>query len=179
MSAIGGLLGLLMGIPAIAYLIDPRNRPSSGGVYKPAARLSELEENVPKAAVIRDVRRDAWTLHQNDVIGRVWLIRRAENNEDGLPKIDAYTTICPHLGGPINFNATTQCFVCPLHGATFDLLCTRVLAKPSDPGWTNPAPRDMDSLEVQLEREQETGDFIIKVKYENFVQGKEQKVRKA
>jgi Rieske Fe-S protein len=176
-NLLGGIFGAILGIPAVCYLIDPRNRPAASGAFKPVGQFSELSQGVPKAAVIRDVRRDAWTLHPNDEVGRVWLIWRGEKTEDGTPEIEAYTSICPHLGGPINFEEKSQCFVCPLHGATFDFQCTRV----SDDtlGRANPAPRNMDRLEVELEPDPVAVDnFIIKVKYENFIQGKAEKIKK-
>jgi hypothetical protein len=47
-------------------------------------------------------------------------------------------------------------------------------------GRANPAPRNMDRLEVQLEPDAAgSGDFVIKVKYENFIQGKAEKIKKA
>jgi quinol---cytochrome c reductase iron-sulfur subunit, bacillus type len=175
---LGGLWAAMLGVPAVGYLIDPRNRPVAAGAFRPVARFGELKENVPRAAVIRDIRRDAWTLHPDDVLGRVWLIWRGKQKDDGTPIVEAYTNICPHLGGPINFEEKSQCFVCPLHGATFRLNCQRV--SDEELGHTNPAPRGMDSLEVELEPAPDNdGEFIIKVKYENFIQGHETKEKKS
>jgi Rieske Fe-S protein len=176
-NLLGGLFGAILGVPAVGYLSDPRNRSAPAGSFKPVARFSELSQDIPKSAVIRDVRRDAWTLHPNDVLGRVWLIWRGAKDNDGTPKVEAYTTICPHLGGPINFEEKSQCFVCPLHGATFSIQCQRL--SDEELNRANPAPRDMDSLEVQLEPDPvKPDDFIIKVQYENFIQGKAEKVKK-
>jgi hypothetical protein len=47
-------------------------------------------------------------------------------------------------------------------------------------GKPNPAPRDMDSLEIQLVADPgQDDDPFIEVKYENFVQGHADKVKKA
>ncbi len=168
--ALGGLWAMIVGIPAVGYLLDPRNRPAAAGVFKRVGRLSDLAENVPQSVVLRDIRRDAWTLHPNDVLGRVWLVRRPGG------KVEAFTTICPHLGGSINFDGKQ--FVCPLHGATFNLACKRV--SETELGKPNPAPRDMDSLEIQLVADPgQDDDPFIEVKYENFVQGHADKVKKA
>jgi menaquinol-cytochrome c reductase iron-sulfur subunit len=157
-NGLGAVFGLILGVPAIAYLLDPRHRSAPGGDFKPVANLSELSIDEPRQVVIRAPRQDAWTLHTDDVIGRVWLIRRDEK------KVDAYTTICPHLGGSINYDASARGFKCPLHNAEFNLACQRI---------AGPAPRDMDSLEVELE-----GD-VVKVKYQNFYQGIPEKKPKA
>src|SRR5262245_37127432 len=158
---LSALFGAVLGFPAIAYLIDPRNRAARAGDFKPVARLDELEKNKPTQVVIRDVRSDAWTLHPNDVVGRVWLIRRSDT------EVDAFTTICPHLGCSINFDVNQQLFVCPCHNGTFDLSGTK--QEKASGGGTNPAPRDMDRLELRVI------DGVIEVKYENFYQGEHEK----
>jgi Rieske Fe-S protein len=164
-NGLGALFGAVLGIPAIAYLIDPRNRPAPAGDFKTVGRLSDLKLETPQQVVIRDVRWDAWTLHPNDVIGRVWLVRR------GQDQVDAYTTICPHLGCSINFEENKKQFLCPCHGGTWDLAkCEPVKLEDR----TNPAPRGMDRLELKLVPDPgNPQDSIIQVKYQTFQQGKE------
>lgn len=179
-NGLGALFAAVLGFPAISYLIDPRNRPGAAGAFKRVARLSELKDagGEPIKSVVRDVRRDAWTLHPNDVIGRVWLVWRGQADDKGAPVVEAYTATCPHLGGSINYDRQQQRFVCPLHGAAFDYACRRLSEELL--GRANPAPRDMDSLEVQLVSDPENeGDYFVEVKYQNFVQGKPQKEPKA
>jgi menaquinol-cytochrome c reductase iron-sulfur subunit len=158
---LGAAFAATIGVPAVVYLLDPRNRPPRPGAFKVVAKLSDLKEGVPFEAVVRETRRDAWTLIPNDVIGRAWLIRRGD-------KIEAFTTTCPHLGCSVNFEGDK--FVCPCHGGTFDLH-GEIAA--TAPGTHNPAPRGMDSLELQLEPDPANpGDKLVLVKYENFHQGK-------
>jgi menaquinol-cytochrome c reductase iron-sulfur subunit len=168
---LGALFGLVLGIPAIAYLLDARNRKAPASSFKNVAKLSELERGVPRQVVIRDERRDAWTLHPNDVIGRVWLIRR-----DG-DTIEAFTTICPHLGCSINFEDKGKRFICPCHGGTWH----EDGKKDEKTTTTNPAPRDMDSLECRIEPEDKSlpdDQRFVLVEYKNFYPGKEEKVAK-
>jgi Rieske Fe-S protein len=179
---LGALFGAILGIPAIAYLIDARNRPAPNSEFRTVARLSDLKPNEPHQVVLRDVRRDAWTLHPNDVIGRVWLIRRPND------RVDAFTTTCPHLGCSVNFEEKAQRFICPCHNGTFHLSGERVSEE--ELGATNPAPRGMDSLDVRLTPDaahpvedpahpgQKKPDVLVAVKYENFRQGAEEKIAK-
>ena len=157
--ALSALVAVVLGVPALAYLLDARHRAAAQGDFRSAARLDELPLNTPHQVVLRDVRRDAWTLHPNDVIGRVWLIRRDRD------RVEAFTTICPHLGCSVNFEDKAQHFVCPCHGGTFDRDGRRV----DTPGQINPAPRGMDRLEC---RRCPTNADLIEVKYQNFMQGK-------
>lgn len=160
------LLGVLLGLPALAYLLDPRNRRARDNEFQSVAKLSDLAVGVPRQVVIRDVRRDAWTLHPNDVVGRVWLVRRPGD------QVDAFTTICPHLGCSINFEEKEKLFLCPCHGGTFDLDGHRV----EKPNTTNPAPRGMDRLVC---RPDPADAEMIQVKYQNFLQGKETAIPKS
>ena len=154
---LGVVFGAVIGVPAIAYLIDPRNRPAPPSGFRDVARLSELQVNMPHQVVIRDIRSDAWTLHPNDEIGRVWLIKRDDKT------VDAFTSICPHLGCSINFETSNNSFLCPCHGGTFGVQGGKV---------SGPVPRGMDSLECKIDGE------TIRVKYENFKQGEVEKVLK-
>src|SRR5687767_7333108 len=119
-NGLGALLTVILGVPIAAYLLDPRNRPRPSGAMKPVSgvRLAELSADRPVLqGVISDVRRDAWTLHPNDVLGRVWVVLQAErtipaepaerlalssHGENHQPRpnmpIKVFTTICPHLG---------------------------------------------------------------------------------
>jgi len=174
-NLLGATFAGVLGVPAAGYLIDPRNRPAPPSDFRRVGRFSELTKDMPRSFTIRDIRHDAWTLHPNDVLGRIWLIYRGGTDDKGVPKVEAYTTICPHLGGSINFDG--EKFVCPLHGATFDSQCKRVAAESL--GKENPAPRDMDDLQIAVVPDADSpGEFFLEVKYENFIQGREEKVKK-
>jgi len=164
---LGALFGLLIAVPGLAYLIDARNRPAPKRGLRRVARLSEVEIGTPKQVVIRDLRRDAWTLHPNDIIGRVWLVRSDKE------KVDAYTTTCPHLGCSVDWRTDQKLFICPCHNGTFD--SSGELVK--RPGLENPAPRGMDQLELTLVKDDaDPTDPFIEVKYENFLQGPHEKI---
>jgi Rieske Fe-S protein len=167
----GAAVALVLGVPAIAYLLDPRNRKAADGSFKTVARLSDLEVGVPRQMVIRNERRDAWTLHPNDLVGRVWLIRQPDDT------VEAFTTICPHLGCSINYEDKSKLFICPCHNGTWD-----VGGKKRElPTVQNPAPRGMDSLECKVEPADDKlppEQRFVLVEYRSFYQGKEEKVSK-
>jgi Rieske Fe-S protein len=175
---LGALFAAVLGIPAVAYLIDARNRPAPPSGFRRAAKFSEVLKDgktTPDGSrilqvVIRDTRKDAWTLHPDEVIGRVWIVARDKQD------LQVFTTICPHLGCSINFDGNAQQFICPCHGGTFQLNGARIELQAAK----NPAPRGMDSLEWTSQPvENDEDDLEIFVKYENFKQGHEAKERKA
>jgi menaquinol-cytochrome c reductase iron-sulfur subunit len=163
---LSALFGAILGIPAVAFLIDPRNRPVRDQDFKTVARLSDLRIGEPQQVVIRAIRRDAWTLQPNEVIGRIWLVRRDRD------QVDAFTTICPHLGCSVNFENKERLFICPCHGGTFDVHGERV----ERPGLANPPPRNMDRLACQRDP---ADPELIQVKYQDFLQGKDTPIPKA
>lgn len=172
---LAALFGAAVSIPAIAYLIDARNRKEAAGAFKQVARLSELGVEEPKQVVMSDVRLDAWTVHPNEVLGQVWLVKRDDKT------VDVFSSVCPHLGCSIsNYNKDKQRFVCPCHNGTFklsgELVSAADLEKEQGPGAKNPAPRGMFQLKpdenVKLERDPASPDakpdYFVLVKYQTF-----------
>src|SRR5262249_37762688 len=90
----------------------------------------------------------------------VWLVRRSEND------VDAYSIVCPHAGGRLRCGEGE--FVCPKHGARFDLEGHRLKTGTGDR--PNPAPRDMDRLPVHCVVDAPDGPFV-EVKYQEFLTG--------
>lgn len=159
--ALTSVVAVVLGIPAIAFLIDPRNRKANASDFKDIARLSELVVGQPKEFVIRETTRDAWTIYPDQIVGRVFLIR------DQNDSVKAFTSVCPHLGCSVNFTGSTTgvSFLCPCHGGKFSL--------DGDKVGENPSPRPMDTLEV---RPNPDNPAIIQVKYQKFKQLEAEKV---
>src|SRR5262245_17535493 len=175
---LGAVFGAVLGVPAVVYLIDPRNRPAPPRDFRPVGQFKELQlrPNVPREVVIRQTRRDAWTLHPNEVVGRIWLVLKNEPQGERPPTIDVFTTTCPHLGCSVNYTGAD--FLCPCHGAHFRLSGQAIREENGQPVY-NIAPRDMDRLEARVERILTTPDtdpdFVILVKYEKFKSNQPQK----
>jgi Rieske Fe-S protein len=127
-AGLGAVLGTVLGVPAAAYLLggkrEEKNADTSGG-FKTVALFSELRPGVPHLVVIRNQRRDAWTLHPNDVLGRAFLIRRGDT-------VEALDVTCPHLGCSINYVGAE--FLCPCHQGRFDLEGDRIVPNPATRG---------------------------------------------
>jgi menaquinol-cytochrome c reductase iron-sulfur subunit len=169
----------LVGIPGLGFFLSGVRR--SGGkrpVVQRVARVRDLAPGKPVQVSVLGSRHDAWTLHPEEVIGRVWLVRsESDLKDDRPPKVTALTAICPHLGCLIGLDARGRHFVCPCHRAAFGLdgekITERQLKQP------NHAPRGMDSLQCQLVKDEGDDDWWVEVKYEQFEQGLTKKVCKA
>jgi Rieske Fe-S protein len=176
-TGLGALFTALLGVPIVAFIFDPRNRKGAGGDFRvvDTIPLSDLQKDRPVQGVLRSVRRDAWTLHPNDVIGRVWIILKQDAIPAGFRGNDpavlaVFTTTCPHLGCSVNLNADPASgFTCPCHTARYGLDGARVQPE-------NPAPRDMDTLEWKVEPDPANPDrLVLMVRFQNFRAGQEAK----
>ena len=158
--ACGAVATLIPAAAGLAVFFDPLRRKSSGGngTAVRVASLSALpQDGVPrKFSVIAD-RTDAWNKFPQVPVGAVYLRRTGEKT------IEALNVVCPHAGGFVDYNAANNCFLCPLHNSKFALD-----GKLSDP--KSPAPRGMDSLEVEIRGEE------IWVKFQNFRSGPAEKI---
>jgi Rieske Fe-S protein len=171
-KGLGAVVGVVLGIPAIAYFTDARNRPARETDFRTVTTFGELIVGLPRQILISETRTDAWNLHPDDIIGRVWLIRDPRNPPDPNQKVIAFTTICPHLGCSINWLEDNQEFLCPCHGGNFKKDGTRVLV----PGRDNPAPRDMDRLDCRVVDDPQNPDVqLVQVRFQRFKKGQEAK----
>lgn len=180
---ISGLLGaasaLLVGIPGVGFFLSGMigRRPSKVVVQR-VARVRDLVAGKPVQASVIGGRRDAWTLHPDEVIGRVWLVLTKEAVQPGKPpQVTALTAVCPHLGCTVQLDAGGGSFVCPCHRAAFALDGQRIADKKH--GEASHAPRGMDSLECRVVRDEGDAEWWVEVKYEKFEQGLTRKVSKA
>ena len=155
------LLGTITGVAAVAaagaaafWWWWGRSREA---VFRKFARVSELSINEPKLVSVPE-------FAAGDGAGAsqlsVWLVRRAQDT------VDAYSIVCPHAGGRLRCAAGE--FVCPKHGARFDLQGHRL--QTTSNGRANPSPRDMDRLPTQCVMDGSDGP-VVEVKYQDFLTG--------
>lgn len=175
--AIGTACTAVVVVPGARYLIDPlRRRALRERTFQRMIRLDDLAPGVPRRVAVTGTRRDAWTLYAEETLGYVWLVRRtgvSVRPEDA--EVDAFTTVCPHLGCAIGLDRAERKFACPCHQASFSLSGRRVLDQ--DLGSANPAPRDMDSLPCQIVADENAQEWWVEVAYQKFQHGLSAKVR--
>lgn len=176
-QVLGGVFTMLLAVPGVAYVVGHGRRPDdTQNGFRRVGRLSELPEPaagqtpVPRQVAIRGARRSGAWVDTNDVVGHVWLVRREGHD------IRAFSNFCPHLGCAIHYDPAREQFLCPCHSSTFGLDGARA-AGPT-PDAKNPAPRGLDELAVNLVPIPDRDDYHVLVKYETFVQGRAEKVRK-
>ena len=168
----------VVAVPGISFLLAPlRRREGGSSLVRRLCLLDALSPGVPNEQVLTGNRRDAWTLYPRETLGRVWLIRRsAANVGPEEAQVDAFTTICPHLGCEIGLASSGDQFFCPCHKAFFKMSGEAI--RETDDGEKNPAPRDMDPLTCRIVQDATTDAWWVEVEYQKFALGSEKKLPK-
>jgi Rieske Fe-S protein len=132
-------IGLLVAVPAVGYFFGPlRRKPGAEGAgptFQDAGPLSDVPLGQWRLLSLELVHQDGW--NKTRVRHAVW-VRRQDGNGQGITVL---SSICPHLGCPINWHPDQSQFVCPCHGGLFDTSGQRT---------SGPPPRAMDPLEFEI-----------------------------
>lgn len=153
---VGGLAGLAPIAAGGWALLDPlRRRGADRGMIRVTSLSALPGDGSPRRFTLEDDRVDGWATYTDVPIGAVYLRR----DGDGVA---ALNVVCPHAGCSVGLTADRSRFACPCHKSSFDLDGTV-----NDPA--SPAPRGMDSLEVEVRGTD------VWVRFQNFLPGREDK----
>lgn len=151
-GALGHGLAAVPGVPAIGYLLHPLGGGGEGkekGAFLPAGKRVAFTATAPVRVDLYADKSDAWNKTPNVKLGSCWVVER-----EG--KLTAFSTVCPHLGCAVDYDAEAKKFKCPCHRSAFGLDGT-VEAGPS--------PRPLDTLDLKEEGE------LVAIRFERFRQG--------
>lgn len=132
-------IGLIVAIPALGYFFAPLRRKSAAGPagagFQDVGPLSDIPVGEWRLLPLEMVHEDGW--RRTRVRHAIWVRRQAEGDQG----IMVLSSICPHLGCPVNWHPDETRFFCPCHGGIFDL---------NGQHTGGPPPRAMDSLEFEV-----------------------------
>jgi len=154
-GVLGACVAGISAAPALALLTHPLSTPTTSGsdAYIPVGKLAQFQGSVPVKVDLYADKVDAWNRVVQVKIGSAWVMQR-----EG--QLVAMSTVCPHLGCAIDYDAANGKFLCPCHDSFFSL---------EGAVETGPSPRGMDALELKTE-----GDLVA-IRYQRFRQGTESK----
>jgi len=132
--AIGGLIGLGMGIPAISYIIGPAVQKSEDREWIRLGSTSKVELGNPTLFKTTIKRQTGWIVNDEEISAYIL-------TEDGRDFI-AFSNICTHLGCKVRWINDESQFFCPCHTAIFDKDGKVV---------SGPPPRPLDQYQVKVE----------------------------
>jgi nitrite reductase/ring-hydroxylating ferredoxin subunit len=133
------VLGLLLALPALGFLLAPlwkrRGGEGTESGFVDVGALDALPVGSWHLLTAEVVHQDGWK--KTRFRHAVWVRR----NGPGQPEVTALSSICPHLGCPINWHPDEARFVCPCHGGIF---------KADGEHAAGPPPRSMDPLDFEV-----------------------------
>lgn len=143
-AGFGALVTAVVGIPAIAYLLDPALKTRKTDAWIPLRRLDEYPVGTPTPFSFTRSQRNGWETTFNVYGG--FVLRRSEAPED----LVVLSSRCTHLSCRVNWDEAQRAYVCPCHDAKFGVL-GEVLS--------GPPPRPLDPFEYRL-----TADGVLEIR---------------
>ena len=138
-SLVLAVIGLLMLVPTVRYFLAPlwRTHVGEGGQpdFADVCKVADLPIGEWRLLSLEMVHEDGW--RKSKVRHAIWVRRQREGDKD----ITVLSSICPHLGCPVNWQPEQSRFFCPCHGGLFD-----VTGKQTG----GPPPRAMDPLDWEV-----------------------------
>jgi menaquinol-cytochrome c reductase iron-sulfur subunit len=112
-AAVGTVIGAVIGLPAIAFLIDPALKSSKADAWIPLGKLENFEIGKPTPASFTRSKVNGWEKTVNSY--GVFVLRTSESETLVL------SNKCTHLGCNVNWNVDKQEYICPCHDAQFGI----------------------------------------------------------
>jgi menaquinol-cytochrome c reductase iron-sulfur subunit len=132
-SLIGGLIGTVLGIPAIVYLIGPSLKTNQANWIR-IGSLSTIELNTPTLFKPKVARQNGWIVEEEEVA--IYVL--TENGREFL----AMSNICTHLGCRARWIPEQGQFFCPCHNGVYDKHGYVI---------SGPPPRPLDEFLTKIE----------------------------
>jgi Rieske Fe-S protein len=112
-AVVGGLITTVIGVPTIAYLIDPALRESAKEAWIPVGKLEDMPIGKPTPFSFTRTQVNGWERTSTSHGG--FIIRRSEDPNDLL----ILNSKCTHLSCTVNWSENDQVYLCPCHDAKF------------------------------------------------------------
>jgi Rieske Fe-S protein len=110
---VGGLIGVFIGAPAVAYLLDPAFKAGGKEGWIGIGKVADMQVGVPYPFSFTRVQLNGWERTSTSHGG--FAIRKSEDPKDIL----ILNSRCTHLSCTVNWKEEAQAFVCPCHDAKF------------------------------------------------------------
>ncbi len=110
---VGGLIGAIIGVPAIGYLLDPAFKGGAKEGWITIGKLEDMQIGVPYPFSFTRTQVNGWERTSTSHGG--YVIRKSDNPQDLM----VLNSRCTHLGCTVNWKQEAEAFVCPCHDAKF------------------------------------------------------------
>lgn len=136
-GAIGAVIGVVIAIPAVAYVVGPALKRKTSEDWVRLGPTSKVELGTPTLFKTTIERQTGWIVTEEEL--SIYIL-----TEDGRDYI-ALSNICTHLGCRVRWITDQGQYFCPCHNAAFDKIGLVV---------SGPPPRPLDRYETKVEDDQ-------------------------
>jgi Rieske Fe-S protein len=112
-AAVGTFIGAVIGLPAVAFLIDPALKITKADAWIPLGKLETFEVGKPTLTSFTRSEVNGW--EKTVTSYGFFVIKKTDTNFLVL------SNKCTHLGCSVSWKADRQEFICPCHDAQFAL----------------------------------------------------------
>jgi len=136
-GAIGAVIGIVIAIPAVAYVVGPALQRRTAENWVRLGPTSKVELGNPTLFKTSVENQTGWIVSEDEL--SVYVL-----TEDGREYI-ALSNICTHLGCRVRWINDQKQYFCPCHNAAFDKIGLVV---------SGPPPKPLDRYETKVEDDQ-------------------------
>ncbi|GAB4502029.1 MAG: hypothetical protein Fur0035_15740 [Anaerolineales bacterium] len=114
-GAVGGIITVGLGVPAVGYLIDPALKEDKAGKPITVGKLADIPVGKPYPFSFTVTKVNGWERTAANYGG--YVLRKSEAPEDIL----ILSSRCTHLGCTVNWHEESNAYLCPCHDAKFSM----------------------------------------------------------
>lgn len=142
---LGTIMGVVIGIPAVAYVVSPALRASKNDAWVPLGPIENFPIGVPSLVNFTRSKVNGWEKTVSSY--GVYVLRKSETETDTT----TYSNVCTHLGCRVNWQEGEQIFHCPCHDAAFNIEGQVVDGPPPKPMFTYENKVENGVLSIRFE----------------------------
>jgi len=124
---IGSVIGLIVGIPAIAYLISPAVKVQEKEAWVPLGPLDAYPLDTPTLFSYTRSKINGWEKTVNSYGAYIWRFGEGES------ELKVYSNMCTHLSCRVTWKEDTNIYLCPCHDGRFNKEGVVVAGPPPKP----------------------------------------------
>jgi len=124
---LGSLMGLIIGIPAFAYLLSPAVKVQEEEAWIPLGSLDSYPIDTPTLFPYTRTKVNGWEKTVNSFGAYVWRYGEGES------EVSVYSNMCTHLSCRVTWQEDRTIYFCPCHDGRFNKEGEVVAGPPPEP----------------------------------------------